>query len=205
MDERSKSTITNLAMVILSGVGLLLFVVAIVSSSTITPEPETIQTYDSAWDFWLPRVLIAITLIQLAIILPIRIYLMKFAEMRYNHIERMEALKIQKEISQPKERPILMTQRNVSRVNKNEVILSSGNVSKDTVVKFVKNVMDVGLSISSWRGQGLKQEDVEIILDHMQNLRLISERSKGKSASWNRDLTSWELVKYFPIERIDLE
>jgi hypothetical protein len=117
----------------------------------------------------------------------------------------MEALKIQKEISQPKERPILMTQRNVSRVNKNEVILSSGNVSKDTVVKFVKNVMDVGLSISSWRGQGLKQEDVEIILDHMQNLRLISERSKGKSASWNRDLTSWELVKYFPIERIDLE
>lgn len=173
----------------------IIITVAIIAgvASTVSSPSEIVQP-QNRWDFWVGRIMTATIMFHIFITVPISLLYFRRLDKILFHQEKIKTLELQEKPPQN----IIMNKRYVSH-NSDMVILRSGKVQKQSVIKFVKGAMEHGLGIGVWKSLGLKQDEIELILDHLQELRVITERSQGISSKWAKRIDTTRLINYFPL------
>lgn len=162
--------------------------------------------YDQIASLWLPRILAFLILLFTPIVGGYTIYRLRSEQQRMIHKEEMAKLEIERIDKTPSKRSVVV---NTPRTKTDDGMVKTANgtsISKEKVFEFILNVKEVGLSINRWKESSLPlhQGDIETILDHLEELGVISERTSGISATWKREVDMLRLARYMGVTQEEL-
>lgn len=161
--------------------------------------------YDQLYLFWVPRFFALFFLVITPIVLLVTFYKIKTEKNKMDHAERMKAIDLERIKAEPDKRTVMVN--NGKRTDPNYVITANGSkIQKVKVMEFILNYRDIGLSINQWKESDspIHQHDIEKILDHLENLGLITSRANGIAAEWKREVDMLRLCRYFSVSMEEL-
>lgn len=163
--------------------------------------------YDQIASLWLPKLFALLILVFTPLIGAYTWYKLRREQQQMTHKETMMAMEIERINNAPAQRSLVInTARNQPKDDDYITTSNGSKLKKEKVLEFIVNVHNIGLSINRWKesSTSIHQGDIEIILDHLQAVGLITERANGIAAQWKRDVDMLRLARYLGVSQMEL-